>query len=476
MPENKTITLFEAVEAIKDYLTEPGPLLAQLQAREDFSFAKVVYDSRQVVPNTLFVALKGEASDGHNFIQDALARGASALLVRQDWLADRPEVARQALCLAVTDTRAAFQKLAGWWRARLTNLHVTGITGSVGKTTTKELTANVLAERFRVFKSPKSYNNEYSLMPLILEIQPEHQQAVLEMGCGWELGELRRLCGAAQPHIGVILGVSESHLERMGSIENIARSKAELIESLPPEGWAVLNGDDFRVRAMSGQTRAQVFFYGSDPDFDLWADQVESFGLEGISFRVHYKGESRKLRLPAPGKHNIQNALAASAVGLLCGLSWQEIEAGLQNPSGQVRLLTLPGCNSSTILDDAYNASAVSTLAALDVLADTLVAGRRLALLGDMLELGSYSEEAHRLVGRRAAQVVDYLVVTGELSELTASEANRNGLNEQSIIRAETKVEAAEWLKQNLAAGDLLLVKASRGIALEEVIEQLRAS
>jgi UDP-N-acetylmuramoyl-tripeptide--D-alanyl-D-alanine ligase len=474
MAENKTIRLSEVLEAIAPFLVEPDYLKTALQSRPDISLSRVVYDSRQVTPGALFVALKGENSDGHNFVPDALQREAIALLLRYDWLQTHPEVAAQAICLAVTDTRAALQRIAGWWRSHLTNLHVTGITGSVGKTSTKELTASVLSERYRVFKSPKSYNNEISLMPLILEIQPEHEQAVLEMGCGWELGELSRLCGAAQPHIGVIVGISESHLERMGSLENIARSKAELIRSLPAEGWAVLNGDDFRVRGMHNQTAAQVFFYGSDPGFDLWADQLQSFGLEGIAFRLHYKGESRKLRLPLPGKHSVQTALAASAVGLLCGLSWDEIEAGLKNPAGRIRLLRRPGYNGSTILDDSYNASAVSTLAALDLLSDTRVEGRKIALLGDMLELGTFSEEAHRRVGRRAAEIVAYLVVTGELSRLTADEALRCGMHSERIIWADSKAAALDWLRENLGAGDLLLVKASRAIALDEVVAHLR--
>jgi UDP-N-acetylmuramoyl-tripeptide--D-alanyl-D-alanine ligase len=443
-------------------------------SEKEITFSGVVYDSRQVEPGNLFVALPGETSDGHLYISAALQRGAAALLVEQKWLASQPDsLALPCPVVAVPDTLPAFQAVAAWWRTQLPNLKVTGITGSVGKTSTKELTAAVLSQRYRTFKSPKSFNNETSLMPVLLELQSEAEQAVLEMGCGWGFGELTRLCRVARPDCGVILNVSHSHLSRMGSLENIARAKAELIESLPADGWAVLNGDDRRVKALTGFTQARPFFYGTDSTCDLWADQLESFGLQGIAFTAHYRGTSQRLQLPLPGKHNLYNALAASAVGLLRGLTWAEIEAGLQDRTTQVRLVTRPGPSGSTILDDCYNASAVSTLAALELLAETPATGRKLALLGDMLELGEFTTEAHRQVGTRAAQVVDYLIVYGELAQLIAEAAQQNGLPENRIYFAKTKQQAVEWLTQTLQAGDLLLVKASRGIALETVIEQL---
>lgn len=435
----------------------------------DLSFPKVVYDSREVEPGSLFAALPGENSDGHNFISGALANGAAALLVSEEWLESQAELP-EVPCVAVPRTLAALQQVAGWWRAQLPELQVTGITGSVGKTSTKELTAAVLSQHFPVFKSYKSFNNEHSLMPLILQLQPEHRQAVIEMGCGWELGELRRICAVARPQIGVILGVSHSHLARMRTLENIAKAKAELIESLPPEGWAVLNGDDTRVRAMSNLTPARPFFYGSDPSFDLWADEIETFGLDGVAFTAHYRGEARRLRLPLRGRHSVQTALAASAVGLLCGLDWEQIEAGLKDPEAQTRIMVRSGPNGARLLDDCYNASPVSTLAALELIADTPVQGQKLALLGDMLELGEYTEEGHRLVGRRAAQVLDQLIVAGELGQIIGLEALDHGLDKRRVYFARDKADAAEFLLNNLQAGDLLLVKASRGIALEDVI------
>lgn len=460
---NSQIESQQAVAASSTLTTEPQVI------------AKAVYDSRQVEPGSLFVALPGENSDGHQYIEAAIKGGASALLVRQDWL-ESQTVLPDVPIIAVADTLKAFQQLAGWWRSQFPRLNVIGITGSVGKTSTKELIAAVLGQRYNVFKSYKSYNNEYSLMPLILQLQEEHEQAVLEMGAGWEFGELTRVCEIVRPNIGVTLGVSHSHFGRMGSLENIAKNKAELTQSLPADGWAVLNGDDFRVKAMANMTIARPFFYGSDPTFDLWADEIETFGLEGIAFTAHYQGKAHRLRLPLLGRHNVQTASAAIAVGLLCGLGWDEIEAGLNDPQARVRLLVLPGINGSTIIDDSYNASPVSTVAALDLLQDTPAKGRKLAFLADMLELGDYTEEGHRVVGRRVAQVAEQLVVMGELGQIVGQEALKSGLKENQVTFAANKADATRILQEKLQAGDLLLVKASRGIALEEVVEKVRAS
>ncbi len=457
---------------LAELLTASGGKLAGNGSNLDLVFSDIVYDSREVQPGYLFVALQGETSDGHNYLRSAIERGATAVILRQDWLEQNPE-SLPVPAVVVPDTLAAFQKVAGWWRSQYPDLEVIGITGSVGKTSTKELVAAVLSQHYKTFKSPKSYNNEFSLMPVMFDIQPEHELAVIEMGCGWGFGELRRVCTVARPRIGVILNISQSHLGRMGTIENIAKAKSEILEDLPADGWAILNGDDFRVRELANLTKAKPFFFGSDAGFDLWADEVQSLGLEGISFTAHYQGEARFLRLPLIGRHNVQTALVAIAVGLLNKLDWQEIEAGLNDPAARVRLLLKPGLNDSIILDDCYNASAVSMLAALDLVADTPVKSRKLALLGDMLELGDFTEEAHRLIGRRAAQVVSHLIVVGELAQIIGQEALRSGLAENQVTFAESKAAAAEILQKTLAPGDLLLVKASRGIALEHVVAKL---
>jgi UDP-N-acetylmuramoyl-tripeptide--D-alanyl-D-alanine ligase len=442
------------------------------------TFAKVVYDSREVTPGTLFVALPGEVTDGHNFISEAIAKGAAGCLVRQDWVAKQPELDLNVAWIAVEQTLPAFQKLAAWWRNQFTALDVIGITGSVGKTSTKELLSAVLSQRYITFKTPKSINTEQSLLPVLLNLNETHEVAVVEMGAGWGLGELTRLCNVAKPRIAVVLNVSHSHLERMGSLENIALNKSELPRAIPPAdegGIAVLNGDDERVRAMAQVTPGKPFFYGLQPEYDLWADNIESFGLDGIAFTAHYAGTEYRLRLPLLGRHSVYTALAAIAVGLLLNLEWDEIEAGLQDPSARIRLLVVPGINGTTIIDDSYNASAVSTVAALDLLNDTRTNGRKIAALGDMLELGSYAEEAHRVVGRRAAQVATVLVAVGKLGKIIGDEALASGMSAENVIFAENRENAAEILRNLLQPGDYLLVKASRGTRLDEVVAKLKA-
>ncbi|MDB5080760.1 MAG: UDP-N-acetylmuramoyl-tripeptide--D-alanyl-D-alanine ligase [Chloroflexi bacterium] len=458
----------------------PANTSATLAERGTLTFEKFVYDSREVTPGAFFIALPGEVTDGHNYIPEAVARGALACLVRQDWVAQQTTLDPQVSWVVVEETLAAFQKLTAYWRNQFTGLKVIGVTGSVGKTSTKELMAAVLGQRFQIFKTPKSINTEQSILPVLLKLQASDQVAVVEMGAGYVLGELERLCQVARPQIGVVLNVSHSHIGRLKSLENIARNKSELVHSLPPAsegGVAVLNGDDARVKAMASQTPARPFFYGLDRSFDLWASDIVGLGLEGLQFTAHYQGQARQLTLPLLGRHSVHTALAAIAVGLLCGMDWPEIEQGLRDRGAQVRLVVLPGYNGSTVIDDSYNASAVSSVAALELLGDIKLApaGRRLAVLGDMLELGDFEQEAHYQVGRKAARVVDHLVVVGPLARMIGEEARRQGLAGDKIHFASSKAEAVEWLHTNLQPDDYLLIKASRGSRLEEIVEKVRA-
>lgn len=451
-------------------MPEPGTL----------TFEKFVYDSREVLPGAFFVALPGEETDGHHFVAEAIARGATGCMVRLDWAEAQPTLDPKVAWVVVNETLGAFQKLTAFWRSQFTSLDVIGVTGSVGKTSTKELIAAVMGQHFRVFKTPKSINTEQSILPVLLKLQPSDQVAVVEMGAGHKLGELTRLCAVAQPRIGVVLNVSHSHIGRMGSLENIALNKSELVQALPPAaegGVAVLNGDDARVKAMAALTQARPFFYGLDSSCDLWASKVEGRGLDGIRFKAHYQGQTRELTLPLLGRHSVYTALAATAVGLLCGLEWAAIERGLQDRAVQIRLVILPGCNDSILIDDSYNASAVSTIASLEFLKDLKLthSERRLAVLGDMLELGHFEQESHFQVGRKAAQVVDHLLVVGPLARMIGEEARRQGMPAEKILFASSKMEAVDWLQANLRPHDYLLVKASRGSHLEEIVEKVRA-
>jgi UDP-N-acetylmuramoyl-tripeptide--D-alanyl-D-alanine ligase len=444
--------------------------------------ADVVVDSRLANTGSLFVALPGERTDGHLFVGDAFARGAQVALVQQRVdepvpvlsvaeTLDSASAVRPPLCLLVEDTLAALQALAAYWRGQQSGCRVVGITGSVGKTTTKELVAAVLGQHFETLKSEGNYNNEIGLPLTMLRLHPGVKWAVQEMGM-YDLGEIAHLASIALPEIGVVTNVGPTHLERLGTVDHIAQAKAELVQALPPHGVAVLNGDDKHVRAMGTLTPAErKLYYGLEPHNDLWADEIETYGLEGLKLRVHFQGQSVYMRLPILGRHSAYGVLAASAVGLTAGLKWDEIISGLRDERTRVRLMVVPGLGRSTLLDDTYNASPDSTTAALNLLHE--LDGPRVAVLGDMLELGSYEVEGHRLVGRRAAEVVDLLVVVGRLGRLIADEALAAGMPESRVHAVGDNEEAVKVLLQSLPEGAVVLVKGSRGMAMEEIVAAL---
>ncbi len=454
-------------------------------------------DSRQVIPGSMFIALPGERVDGHDFIDDAFKHGATLALVQHDIFSRRSQtlpfldlrgfqaVASLAsqpdprpgpdspICLWVENTLQAMQTVSGFWRRRL-DLRVIGITGSVGKSTTKELVAEVLSQRYRTLKNPGNLNNEIGLPLTLLSLSEGHERAVLEMGF-YVPGEIAFLCNLSLPQIGVITNIGTVHAERAGSMEAIARGKAELVQSLPPapEGVAILNYDDPLVREMAQQTRARVFFYGMDPEADLWADNIEGLGLEGIRFQLHFRDEVLHLRVPMFGRHSVHTALRATAVGLVDGLTWQEIVGGLRSGKTQLRLVAVRSKNGALILDDTYNASPQSTLAALNLLDE--LEGRKVAVLGDMLELGPYAVRGHEMVGIRAAEVVDELVCVGELAMWIANAAHQSGLSSEKITIVDNVQEAIGFLEPRLLAQDIVLVKGSRGMRMERIVAGLEA-
>ncbi|MBI4771895.1 MAG: UDP-N-acetylmuramoyl-tripeptide--D-alanyl-D-alanine ligase, partial [Chloroflexi bacterium] len=333
--------------------------------------------------------------------------------------------------------------------------------------------AAVLSTRYRTLKSEGNLNNEIGLPLMLLKLTEAHERAVLEMGF-YQLGEVAFLCKLARPHVGVVNNVYAVHLERAGSIENIVQGKGELVEALPPapEGAAVLNADDPRVMSMRPRTHARVFTYGLDPAADLWADNIESFGLDGIHFHLHYRHEALHIKVPMLGRHSVHTALRGAAVGLIEGLTWQEIVEGLQSlGAAQLRLVAVRGPGGSLILDDTYNASPESVIAALNLLNE--IEGRRVAVLGDMLELGAYEETAHRLVGRRACEVVKLLVTVGPRARLIADEARSAGLPREAVVELQDSEEALAYLRGRIGAGDVVLLKGSRGVRLDRIVPAL---
>lgn len=448
---------------------------------------RVAIDSRQVIPGSVFFALQGEALDGHQFIGEALVRGAIAIvgnararelesggsLTLIDVAGLQPDSSLDALSsgsvpLFVTENSlVALQKFATYWRKKF-RVEIVGITGSVGKTSTKELVAAVLRQRYRTLKNQGNLNSETGLPLTLFNLNESYERAVLEMGM-YAAGEIATLCEIAKPKIGVVTLVAPIHLERLGTIENIANAKAELVEALPADGWAILNGDDARVLAMREKTRANVLTYGLNPTNDLWADQITSNGLDGMEFALHHGENHLHVRVPLLGQHSVHTALAAAAVGLAQDLSWEEILLGLADVSAQLRLIAVPGKSGITILDDTYNASPPSTLSALKLLSE--MSGRKVAVLGDMRELGAYEHEAHHIVGIRAADVADLIIAVGPLGKLIGDAAVEEGHAE--VHYAKGNGQAIAQINRLAQQGDIVLIKGSRGAQMEEIVRAL---
>lgn len=457
---------------LRDVLTgTQGQLVGDLP--DDFLFRAVTVDSRQAGQGVLFVALPGATTDGHRFIAQAAQGGASAALVRRDWRDANPQPPLPVI--VVPETLQALHALAAWWRSLFRNVPVIGVTGSVGKTSTKELIATVLGTRFRVYKSPGNLNAITGMPIALLGLSPDTEAAVIEMAL-YDPGDIATMVRIARPKIGVVTNVGISHIERLGSQEAIARNKGDLIAGLPVDGVAVLNGDDPLARAMAGRTGARVLMYGLDAGNDLRATNVQSEGLAGITFSLAMPRESPvHVTLPLLGRHSVHTALAATAVASAMGLALEDILSGLEGEQTQLRLYTVPGPRGATLIDDTYNSSPQSALAALNLLAD-LDAARRVAVLADMLELGPYSEEGHTLVGQRAAAVLDRLYTYGPRSAATANAARAAGMPANAVVSVGegAKEELSTRLREELDGGDLVLIKGSRGMHMEELVEAIR--
>jgi len=432
-------------------------------------------DSRAVQPGEVFVALPGERTDGHRFLGEAAAAGAAALVVTTPPAADVLEAFGDVTVIQVRDGLRALQAIAAGWRSRFSPL-VVGITGSIAKTSTKEAIAAVLSTRRVTLKNEGNLNNEIGLPLTLLRLGPEHEAAVLEMGMyvGGEIADLARL---ARPSIGVVTAVQGVHLSRIGSLDAIEDAKAELVEALPRDGVAVLNADDERVVGMAARTAARPLTYGFAEDADVRADEVRSAGFDGMRFVLQATVAGRAVRqpvaIPGLGRLSIHNALAGAAVGLATGIDPAAVAAGLAAGWSAPHRATIRRVGDIRIVDDSYNASPGSVAAALDLLAG--LPGRRVAVLGEMLELGSASDEAHAAVGSAAAATVDLLVVIGAGAAGIAEGASTAGLDSARILRVDDRDAALDALRSRLRPGDVVLVKASRGVALDVLVDDLAA-
>jgi alanine racemase len=451
-------------------------------------FTDFCYDSRRVEPGQLFLAIKTAKGDGHDHILPAIEGGATGVVCQfPPDLGGRPVV-----CLVVPDTQAA---LTDWARfvLRKTHIPVVGITGSTGKTSTREAVAAVLGRRFHVFHNPANYNGRFGLPVALGRLTPEHQVAVLEMACD-SFDEIAHLSDLTQPQVGIVTAVNHAHLAYLGSLEAIAQEKGRLISALPPvdkDGLAVLNFDDDRVKTMRERTQARIITYGFDPDADLVASQPR-VERTGTTLRLHLAGPQGtgytgyptrdEIRIGLLGQHHVYTALAAIAVGITYRIPWEEILAALENLRPMPgRLNPLPGQNGSLILDDSYSASPASMLAALETLAELARRERlertirRIAILGDMGQLGSYEGEGHRRVGQVAAANSDLLITVGERAEEIARAAQEEDQPPSNVIITYSPAEAARHLEGQLGDDDIVLVKGDVQARLEKVVGALLA-
>ena len=438
-----------------------------ISAKGDFSAEEVVegysIDSRTLGAGQLFFAVKGERLDGHDFVQQALEKGAVAAVVRGDQLG---RYANKARLLAVEDTLVALQTLAKAVR-KLWGKTLVGVTGSAGKTTTKEAIAHVLSARFRVLKSEGNFNNHFGLPLMLLKLEPGYEVAVIEMGMSHP-GEIRALATIAHPEVGVVTNVAPVHLEFFDSLAGIARAKYELIESLPANGTAVLNSDDDYVSQFGRGFKGKVVMYGTRSTADVRAEKIQTKGREGVEFDVVIGGVREHAVLPLVGEHNVLNALAAVAVGLERGMKPSEAVAALASLAAADKRGQVLQVGNITVINDCYNSNPKALDAMVDALA-RMAAKRRIVVAGEMLELGPAGEELHRQAGEHiAGKKIDVLLGVRGLAEAMVGAAKQAGMRAEFAADSE---KAGEWLAREARDGDAVLLKASRGVKLEKALE-----
>ena len=424
-------------------------------------------DSRTIGPGELFFAVKGERFDGHDFVVAALDKGAAAAVIRKDqW--HRFSDSRRLL--KTDDTLVALQTLATAVR-KLWGKPLIGITGSAGKTTTKEAIAHVLALQFRVLKSEGNFNNHFGLPLMLLKLEPEHDVAVIEMGMS-HAGEIRALAKIAQPDTGVVTNVAPVHLEFFDSLAGIARAKYELIESLPSSGTAVLNADDEYVSQFGRDFKGRVIRYGTSAGSDVCADNLQSHGAEGSEFDVVVAVNREHVRLPLVGDHNILNALAAVSVAIAQGMKVAEAVAALATLKPADKRGQVLQFGNITVINDCYNSNPKALKAMVDALAG-MKARRRIVVAGEMLELGPAGEQLHRDSGRHIAEKnIDILIGVRGLAQPMVDAAGQPGIRAEFVATPE---QAGEWLARETRDGDVILLKASRGVKLEKALEIWKA-
>jgi UDP-N-acetylmuramoyl-tripeptide--D-alanyl-D-alanine ligase len=427
-------------------------------------------DSRTLGAGDVFFALKGERFDGHDFVSQALSRGAVAAVVSSQWAPkQRRGEGGDGTLIVVTDPLTALQEVAADHRRR-SDVVLIGVTGTNGKTTTKDMLAAVLSSRYTTLKTEGNFNNQIGVPLTLLRLRPEHRMAVVEMGMSGA-GEIRRSASIGRPRHGLITNIGPAHLLQMHDLEAIAKAKFELLEMLPEDGLAFLNSDDQRLRSQRMIPPDRTVTFGMRSMADYRAEDVHFLDKEGTEFSVPGLGV---FHIHTWGRHNIMNALAAIAVGKELGVEEDDIRDALADFSPSPMRMERLEIGSITIFNDAYNANPPSMRVALEVLDGTPAAGRRIAVLGDMRELGQDEIPAHREIGRWMPSLsIEELITVGELAAEMYREALAKGFSPQHARHCATLEEAAEFLKKMLRPGDVVLLKASRAIRLEKILPVL---
>ncbi len=427
------------------------------------TISSVSADSRKIEEGCLFIAIRGARADGHDFIPSVLKRGAVCCISEK--ILENPGGAY----IKVESSLEAVKKIAMFYRQQLA-IPVVGVTGSVGKTSTKEMIASVLSKKFCTLKTDGNFNNELGLPLTIFRLRKEHEVAVLEMGIS-DFDEMHRLSEIAKPNVAVITNIGQCHLENLGNRTGVLKAKTEIFDFLAEDGSVVLNGDDDKLATVKKVGDRPVIYFGINEACGVYADNIENKGLKGVSCTIHFDESSFPVDIPIPGIHMVYNALAATAVGKVFHMDAEEIKAGIEEfepVGGRVHIIER---NGKSIIDDCYNANPVSMKAAIDVLKGGK--GRTVAILGDMGELGVNERELHAEVGRYCANAgIDVLLCAGSLSrDLAAAAALEK--TDMEIHSFSAKEALIRVLPQLIKDGDTILVKASRFMGYEEIVNKI---
>lgn len=455
----QALTCGEIIEATNGILVSGKP---------DTIFTGISTDSRNIKEGDLFVPIIGQRFDGHNFLEDSFKSGAAGALSQRDV----PDCESRTI-IRVPDTLKALGEIAAFYR-RKSKIPFVAVTGSVGKTSTKDMIACILSRKYKVLKTEGNFNNEIGLPLTIFNLEDTHEAAVVEMGMSG-FGEIRRLTSIVRPDIAVITNIGLSHVEKLGSRQNILKAKMEILEGLNEKGLAIFNGDDKLLYGLKDLLNLRTVFYGMEDGLDYQAFNVKTAGEQGSSFEISLRNSDYYVRIPVPGVHNIYNALAAIAVGVELKVPIEDIIDGISRYSPEKMRLNIVRHKGMKIIDDVYNASPQSVEAAINVLKDIGAGSRRIAVLGDMLELGEFTEKAHFDIGKFAvARGIDYIITIGASAGHIADGALDAGAAPDRVFSFGGNDNAAEFLAGFVKGGDVILVKGSRGMKMEEIVERLK--